>query len=191
MKSIGMLFLALVIGAGVVSGCAEKKEPGEKASEAVEAVKETGEEMGEAAGEMAEEAGGAVEEMGEEAGEGMEAAGAKMAEATEAVEEKAGEMMAAAEEMAAPESIEKGAALYKAKCAACHGTGGKGTAMAPAFAGNEWVDGAAHDEMVDVIVNGRQGADKRYKKFALGMPAQKGMSEGDVSALVDYIRSID
>ncbi|MFQ5465807.1 MAG: c-type cytochrome [Thermodesulfobacteriota bacterium] len=83
-----------------------------------------------------------------------------------------------------------GAAIFKAKCAACHGAGGKGTAMAPAFAGNEWIKGADKADIAATIKNGRQGAAKKYKKFAIGMPAQKAMPDGDVEALVGYLKDL-
>ena len=83
-----------------------------------------------------------------------------------------------------------GGALYKAKCAACHGGDGGGTAMAPAFTGNDWVADASNDEVADTIVNGRQGGDKMYKKFAIGMPAQKSLSADEVSALVNHLKDL-
>lgn len=83
-----------------------------------------------------------------------------------------------------------GGALYKAKCAACHGANGQGTAMAPAFTGNDWIASSSEGDIHDVIVNGRQGAAKRYKNFAIGMPAQKGMSDADVSAIVSHLKDL-
>jgi len=83
-----------------------------------------------------------------------------------------------------------GGALYKAKCAACHGADGQGTAMAPAFAGNEWVAAASDADVAGTITAGRQGAQKKYKKFAIGMPAQKGMADADVAALVAHLKEL-
>ncbi|MFQ5465779.1 MAG: c-type cytochrome [Thermodesulfobacteriota bacterium] len=83
-----------------------------------------------------------------------------------------------------------GASLFKAKCAACHGANGQGTAMAPAFNGNKWIADASVDDIAHTIKNGRQGAAKKYKKFAIGMPAQKGMADGDVKALVAHLKSL-
>lgn len=84
-----------------------------------------------------------------------------------------------------------GAKLFKAKCVPCHGSEGKGTAMAPAFRGNEWIKGAQNSDIAKVIKEGRAGASKRYKNFAVPMPATKGVIDGEVNALVAYIRTIN
>ncbi len=83
-----------------------------------------------------------------------------------------------------------GGALYKAKCAACHGATGQGTAMAPAFNGNAFIKDSAAGDVAHVIKEGRQGAAKKYKNFAIGMPAQKGMADGDVDAIVGYLKEL-
>ncbi len=80
-----------------------------------------------------------------------------------------------------------GPAVYKAKCAACHGADGQGTAMAPAFTGNDYVKSAKDAEIADVITKGREGAAKKYKQFALGMPKQS-LSEDEVKAVTDHLR---
>ncbi len=82
-----------------------------------------------------------------------------------------------------------GPALYKSKCMACHGMGGKGTAMAPGFTGSEYINSSSEADITDVIVKGRNGAAKKYKKFALGMPPQK-LAEADVKALVAHLKSL-
>ncbi len=83
-----------------------------------------------------------------------------------------------------------GGSLYKAKCAACHGATGQGTAMAPAFNGSAYIADSAAGDIAGVIKDGRQGAAKTYKKFAIGMPAQKGMADADVNALVGYLKEL-
>ena len=83
-----------------------------------------------------------------------------------------------------------GAGLYKSKCLACHGADGKGTAMAPAFAGNAWIKDTANADIAAVIKDGRSGSAKAYKKFALSMPPQKSLSAGDINAIVDYLKSL-
>ncbi len=99
-------------------------------------------------------------------------------------------LVAASIGLAIPAAASDGGALYKAKCAACHGGNGQGTAMAPAFTGNEWVGTSSDADVADSIKNGRQGAAKKYKKFAIGMPAQKSMSDGDVAALVAHLKEL-
>lgn len=82
-----------------------------------------------------------------------------------------------------------GAALYKAKCQPCHGVEGKGTAMAPAFAGSEYMKTATDEQITDAILKGRQGAEKKYKQFAIGMPAQK-MTADEARDVVAYLKSL-
>lgn len=82
-----------------------------------------------------------------------------------------------------------GAAVYKAKCAACHGADGQGTAMAPAFKGSDYVKTAKDAEISEVITKGREGAAKKYKQFALGMPKQT-LAEDEVKAVTDYLRTL-
>lgn len=82
-----------------------------------------------------------------------------------------------------------GAAIYKAKCSPCHGADGQGTAMAPAFKGNAWVKGAAEAEVSDTITKGREGAAKKYKNFAIGMPKQN-LNADEVKAVVATIKGM-
>ncbi len=82
------------------------------------------------------------------------------------------------------------AALYKAKCSPCHGNEGVGTPMAPAHAGNKWIKSASKTDIFNTIRDGRQGAQKHYKQFPIGMPAQKTMSAADINALVDYLKTL-
>jgi len=84
-----------------------------------------------------------------------------------------------------------GGNIFKANCAACHGTDGNGTDMAPAFRGNGWIRNAAKGEIIDAIRNGRQGRSKKYKKFASSMPNHRNMSDSDLNALADYLKSIN
>lgn len=82
-----------------------------------------------------------------------------------------------------------GAAIYKAKCAACHGADGQGTAIAPAFKGNAFIGKRSFEEISDVISNGRGRSAKRYKQFALEMPKQS-LADDDLKAVIDYLRSL-
>lgn len=82
-----------------------------------------------------------------------------------------------------------GAAIYKSKCMPCHGPEGKGTAMAPAMTGNQFIKTASDQEITDVIVKGREGAAKKYKQYAIGMPAQK-LSDAETKAVLSYIKGL-
>lgn len=84
---------------------------------------------------------------------------------------------------------EDGAAVYKSKCMACHGPEGKGTAMAPAVVGNQFIKTATEQELSDVILKGREGAAKKYKQYAIGMPAQK-LSDVEIKAVIAYIKEL-
>lgn len=82
-----------------------------------------------------------------------------------------------------------GAALYKTKCQACHGADGKGTAMAPAFTGNSFVKDSTDEQVAEVIIKGRKGADKHYKQFAIDMPPQK-ISPEEARELTAYLKGL-
>lgn len=82
-----------------------------------------------------------------------------------------------------------GAAIYKAKCAACHGADGQGTAMAPAFKDSAWLKGVSDAELTDVILKGREGAAKKYKQYAIGMPKQK-LADDEVKAVEAHIKGM-
>ncbi|MEK7678793.1 MAG: c-type cytochrome, partial [Deltaproteobacteria bacterium] len=84
-----------------------------------------------------------------------------------------------------------GAAIFKAKCLPCHGPDGAGTAMAPAFKGNAFIKDGKLEDIMAVVTNGRAGAEKKYKQFAIAMPPQKGaMSEADIKAVVEYGKTL-
>lgn len=202
MKNISLMILALVLIAGLMTGCAEKKST-EEAQEApahdVESVGEKPAEVKEAAvpvagsAEVEDAASRIVESVVEEPAEVKEAVVAavekvveKKDELLDAVAEKAPQMPAAT-----GKSVAAGAAIFKTKCSPCHGSLGQGTPMAPAFKGNDWIKAAAKSDITSVIRNGRAGPAKRYKKFVINMPAQKGLPDNDINALADYIKSIN
>ena len=83
-----------------------------------------------------------------------------------------------------------GAEIFKSKCSACHGATGQGTPMAPAFNGNEFIKSSAAGDIATVVKTGREGAAKKYKNFAIGMPAQKTMSDADIAAVVEDGKSL-
>lgn len=170
MKNIGLMVLALVFGLGVLAGCAEKEETSEKPKEAAQPAESVAEKPAEAPPAQPE---AATEKAVEE-----KAPVAAVEKAVKKTEEAAKDVVA-------------GTVIFRTKCVPCHGADGVGTAMAPAFKGNAWIKGASRDDIAAVIKNGREGAAKKYKKFVISMPAQKGMSDSDVNALVDYLKSIN
>jgi len=169
MKNIGMMVLTVALSFGVVAGCTEAKKPAETPQEAA-----TPAEVKEAV-PAATTAAPAVDE----------AAVKEAAPAAPAVEKAATEPQASGTDLVA------GTVIFRTKCVACHGADGRGTAMAPAFKGNDWIKKTADGEIAKVIKDGRAGAAKRYKNFPVAMPAQKTMSDGDINAVIDYIRSIN
>lgn len=82
-----------------------------------------------------------------------------------------------------------GAAIYKSRCAMCHGAAGEGTAMGNALKGNDFIASGGEKAIAEAILKGRSGAAIKYKQFPMGMPAQK-LGDDDVSALVPYLRSL-
>lgn len=84
-----------------------------------------------------------------------------------------------------------GADVFKAKCLPCHGAEGAGSAVAPAFQGNAFIQSSSKDVIVNTIKDGRAGAAKKYKKFALAMPSWKNsLSDAQISEVADYLKSI-
>ncbi len=82
-----------------------------------------------------------------------------------------------------------GAAVYRTKCASCHGPGGQGSPMGPAIKGNKFVLGSKDQAIADVIKNGRQGAAKLYKDLPMGMPGQN-LTDTELNAVVEYVRKL-
>lgn len=82
-----------------------------------------------------------------------------------------------------------GAGIYKAKCAPCHGPDGQGTAMAPAFKGNEFIKKSDDATITATIKNGRAGAEKHYKQFAMAMPKQT-LNDDEVKAVIGQLRTL-
>lgn len=82
-----------------------------------------------------------------------------------------------------------GAAVYKTKCALCHGADGQGSPMGPAFKGSEFITSGSNGEITGVILKGRTGDQKKYKNIAVGMPAQS-LDADDAGALVKYLKSL-
>lgn len=82
-----------------------------------------------------------------------------------------------------------GAAVYKAKCAACHGPQAQGTPMAPGFKGNDFVKTATDQQLMEIVLKGREGPAKRYKQFPMAMPKQN-IKEDEAKAVVAHIKEV-
>lgn len=82
-------------------------------------------------------------------------------------------------------AAEDGAALYKTKCAVCHGPdgGGKPTIKAPSLVSDE-AKKMSDDDLTDMIANG--GKDKK----ATHAFSKKGVTAEQIKALVAYIRNL-
>ena len=82
-----------------------------------------------------------------------------------------------------------GAAIYKAKCAVCHGAEGVGTVMAPAIKGSEFIKTSSEAQISEVTTKGREGAAKKYKQYVLGMPKQT-LADDELKAVVSYLKKL-
>ncbi len=90
---------------------------------------------------------------------------------------------------AVPAMAADGGALYKTKCAMCHGADGQGGAMGPAFKANAWLAGASDADVSTVITKGRAGDAKKYKNIAIAMPPQK-LSDDELKSIVAHIKGM-
>ncbi len=210
MKSIYLLFLTVIVSAGLITGCgSDKKEPATQKTEKAVTEKAVVEK---------------VKESVTRAAETVEADTAKAIKATKTVvkktvrkiEKKSAEVkkaisaaipvepapkqtatkpvkpaVAVVSPAVSKENIKLGGSIFKAKCALCHGVNGKGSAMAPAFVGNKWIKEVTRADISAVIKRGRRGTAKKYPKFQTLMPAHSSMPANEVSALVSYIKSIN
>lgn len=76
-------------------------------------------------------------------------------------------------------AAEDGAALYKAKCAGCHGADGAGK-MGPALKG----EALSADQIADVLMKGAPG-----KKAPHGKPVA-GLTADQAAAVAGYVKSL-
>src|SRR5271165_6520559 len=76
-------------------------------------------------------------------------------------------------------AAEDGAAIYKAKCAACHGADGAGK-MGPALKG----ESMSADQIADALMKGAPG-----KKAPHGKPIA-GLTADQASAVASYVKSL-
>lgn len=99
---------------------------------------------------------------------------------------------AAVKSKASPEMIARGAEIYKATCAACHGAGGKGDGPAAGVlkppprdhTDKAYMDTLTDEDMKKIIVMG--GAIKGKPL----MPSHPQIRGNDLDALVAYTRSL-
>jgi len=82
-------------------------------------------------------------------------------------------------------AAEDGDAMYKAKCAVCHGAEGQGkpAAKIPSLVSDD-AKKMSNDQLTDAIANG--GKDKKASHTF----AQKGVTPDQIKALVEQIRSM-
>jgi len=81
-----------------------------------------------------------------------------------------------------PSQAQDGAALYKAKCAGCHGPNGEGkqAVKAPALKGTA----LDVDKIVDHLTNGESTSKPPHNKGMSGLTADKA------KAIADYVKSL-
>jgi cytochrome c len=79
-------------------------------------------------------------------------------------------------------AAEDGAALYKSKCAGCHGAAGEGkpAMKAPALKGTSW----DADKITQHITKGEPDAKAPHKKGIAGV------SDEQAKAIADYVKSL-
>jgi len=79
-------------------------------------------------------------------------------------------------------AADDGAALYKSKCAGCHGAGGEGkpAMKAPALKGSSLDAG----QIADQITKGKADAKSPHKKGI------SGVSDDQAKAIADYVKSL-
>lgn len=83
---------------------------------------------------------------------------------------------------AVPSSAQDGAALYKSKCAGCHGANGKGkpAMKAPALKGTSWDEA----KIVDRITKGEPESKPPHKKGV------SGLNDDQAKAIAEYVKGL-
>ena len=85
--------------------------------------------------------------------------------------------------------VQGGAAIFRAECSQCHGSGAAGAVGYPNLLDDDWLWGGTLEEIEYTVrhgINNETDYDARYG----GMPAHDFLAEEEVSALVEYVRSI-
>ncbi|MEW6695263.1 MAG: cytochrome c oxidase subunit II [Pseudomonadota bacterium] len=105
---------------------------------------------------------------------------------TKWVEEKRKAMAALADdpnkEWTLAELVKRGEQVYAANCAACHQANGKGAGPIKPLDGSAIVTDADHDKMIQVMLNGVNGA-------AAQMPAWKQLSDVELAAVMTFAKN--
>ncbi len=79
-----------------------------------------------------------------------------------------------------------GGEVYLSSCAFCHGVDGKGVAGSiPALAGNPAVAAEGPENVIRVVLGGLEASHGQAPMPAVGM----GLSDGDIAAVVNYVRT--
>ena len=76
-------------------------------------------------------------------------------------------------------------------CAACHGSKGEGSAIAPPLAKSDWVNGPA-ERLIDIQLHGLSGpitVSGQSYNFPAPMPAQAYQTDEQIAAVLTYIRN--
>jgi len=84
-----------------------------------------------------------------------------------------------------PAEHRRGEALYVARCASCHGRAGGGSAVGPPLAHRIYEPSHHGDAAFHLAV--RRGVVAHHWRFG-DMPAQAQLQDGDVTAIVAYVR---
>lgn len=82
-----------------------------------------------------------------------------------------------------------GAAVYKAKCAMCHGADGQGGPMGAKMTGNDFIKKGSDADISGVLKNGRAAAAKKYKDIKMDMPKQT-LNDDETKAVIAHIKGI-
>jgi cbb3-type cytochrome c oxidase subunit III len=92
---------------------------------------------------------------------------------------------------AAAAAASDGAAIFAAKCSACHQATGLGTGPYPPLAGNADVTAADTSAIIGTVLNGRSGPIQvNGKTFSGAMPAWKDtLTNDDIAAVLTYVRA--
>lgn len=83
--------------------------------------------------------------------------------------------------------MRKGGKIFK-RCAACHGSDGKGSAAYPSLVGSEWALGDT-DRLSMIILNGLSGPSSSGKDYGLMTAQGVGMSPSDLAAVMTFVRN--
>ncbi len=89
-------------------------------------------------------------------------------------------------------AVNMGAAVFRANCSQCHGSGAGGAVGYPALLDDDWIWGGRIDEVVWTVTNGiRNEQSYDARGYGTNMPAFGDiLSEEEISQAVNYVLSI-